>query len=74
VAQSRLCLNADAGWTCSRCPARLCARCHTQAVQPFCNNAHYWQVFFDTNRAINDVGAAAHYAVPERRLATRSLG
>jgi small conductance mechanosensitive channel len=44
------------------------------AVQPFCNNAHYWQVFFDVNRAINDVGAAAHYAVPERRLATRSLG
>ena len=43
-------------------------------VQPYCNNAHYWQVFFDTNRAINDVGAAAHYAVPERRLATRSLG
>ena len=43
------------------------------AVQPCCANEHYWQVYFDTNRAINDVGAAAHYAVPERRVASRSL-
>jgi small conductance mechanosensitive channel len=43
------------------------------AVQPFCRNACYWQVFFDTNQAINEVGATARFAVPERRLATRSL-
>jgi hypothetical protein len=28
---------------------------------------------FDTNKAINDVGAAASYATPERRIATRAL-
>jgi small conductance mechanosensitive channel len=43
------------------------------AVRPYCSNAHYWQVFFDINRAINDVGAAASYAAPERRIATRAL-
>jgi small conductance mechanosensitive channel len=43
------------------------------AVQPSCRNACYWQVFFDTNQAINEVGATARFAVPERRLATRSL-
>jgi small-conductance mechanosensitive channel len=44
------------------------------AVRPFCNNAHYWQVFFDTNKAINDVGSSAKFAVPEQRVATRSIG
>src|ERR1700690_3344581 len=24
------------------------------AVRPYCNNAHYWQVYFDTNRLIRD--------------------
>jgi small conductance mechanosensitive channel len=43
------------------------------AVRPYCSNAHHWQVFFDTNKAINDVGAAASYATPERRIATRPL-
>jgi small conductance mechanosensitive channel len=43
------------------------------AVQPCCPNTCYWQVFFDTNRAINEVGATARFAVPERRLATRTL-
>jgi small conductance mechanosensitive channel len=42
------------------------------AVRPFCANAHYWQVFFDTNRAISDVGGEAGYAVPESRVAMRS--
>jgi small conductance mechanosensitive channel len=44
------------------------------AVRPFCHNDHYWQVFFDTNKAINDVGAAAGYAVPETRQAVRQVG
>jgi small conductance mechanosensitive channel len=43
------------------------------AVRPFCNNAHYWQVFFDTNKAINDVGASAKFAVPEQRVGMRSI-
>jgi hypothetical protein len=43
------------------------------AVQPSCRNERYWQVHFDTNRAIDDVGAAARHAVPERRVASRSL-
>jgi small conductance mechanosensitive channel len=42
------------------------------SVRPYCANAHYWQVFFDTNRAINDVGGEAGYAVPETRVAMRN--
>jgi small conductance mechanosensitive channel len=42
------------------------------SVRPFCANAHYWQVFFDTNRAISDVGGEAGYAVPETRVAMRN--
>ena len=42
------------------------------AVRPYCANAHYWQVFFDTNKAINDVGGEAGYAVPEMRVALRN--
>jgi small conductance mechanosensitive channel len=33
-------------------------------VRPFTNNANYWQVYFDTNRAIAKAMAAAGYAVP----------
>lgn len=25
------------------------------AVGPYCNNQHYWQVYFDTNRTIRDI-------------------
>jgi small conductance mechanosensitive channel len=41
------------------------------AVRPFCHNNHYWQVYFDTNKAIVDVCSAANYAVPETRHAFR---
>lgn len=34
------------------------------AVRPFCHNNDYWQVFFDTNRAIQEVCAAAGYPAP----------
>lgn len=34
------------------------------AVRPYCHNRDYWQVFFDTNRAISEVGGAAHWPVP----------
>jgi small conductance mechanosensitive channel len=43
------------------------------AVRPYCHNSHYWQVFFDTNKAINDVCGEAGYAVPETRHALRKL-
>ncbi len=41
------------------------------AVRPFCNNSHYWQVYFDTNKAIIDVCSEAQYAIPETRHALR---
>jgi small conductance mechanosensitive channel len=37
------------------------------AVRPFCHTDHYWQVCFDTNRTIADVGAEAGYPAPETR-------
>lgn len=33
-------------------------------VRPFCHNNHYWQVYFDTNKVIAEVGAAAGWPVP----------
>jgi len=43
------------------------------AVRPFCHNNNYWQVYFDTNKAIVDVCGEAGYAVPEARYAWRQL-
>jgi small conductance mechanosensitive channel len=37
------------------------------AVRPFCHPDHYWQVYFDTNKAIAGVGAEASYPAPETR-------
>jgi small conductance mechanosensitive channel len=34
------------------------------AVRPFCHNNNYWQVYFDTNRAIQEVCATAGYPAP----------
>ena len=34
------------------------------AVRPFCHNKDYWQVFFDTNKAIQEVCSTAGYPVP----------
>jgi small conductance mechanosensitive channel len=33
-------------------------------VRPYCSNEHYWQVYFDTNRAIAEAFGAAAYPVP----------
>jgi len=33
-------------------------------VRPYCKNEHYWQVYFDTNRAIAETFGAAAYPVP----------
>jgi small conductance mechanosensitive channel len=43
------------------------------AVRPYCHNKDYWQVYFDTNKAINDVCGEAGYAIPETRHAMHSL-
>ncbi len=42
------------------------------AVRPFCHNDHYWQVYFDTNRAIVEVGGEAGYPAPETRHLVRN--
>ena len=42
------------------------------AVRPFCHTDHYWQVYFDTNTAIADVGAEAGYPAPETRHLLRN--
>jgi small conductance mechanosensitive channel len=42
------------------------------AVRPFCHNNHYWQVYFDTNQAIAEVGAEAGYQAPETRHLVRN--
>jgi small conductance mechanosensitive channel len=34
------------------------------AVRPYCNNDHYWQVYFDTNRVIRESLAEAGFPAP----------
>jgi len=41
------------------------------AVRPYCNNAHYWQVYFDTNRVIRETFANAGFPVPEQHYSVR---
>jgi small conductance mechanosensitive channel len=43
------------------------------AVRPYCNNAHYWQVYFDANRAIRETMAGAGFPVPEAHIAQRQV-
>jgi small conductance mechanosensitive channel len=38
------------------------------AVRPYTHTDHYWQVYFDTNRAIVETFGAAGYPVPEDRV------
>jgi len=40
------------------------------AVRPYCNNKHYWQVYFDTNRVIRK--PSAKRAIPCRSTITTS--
>ena len=42
-------------------------------IRPYTANQHYWQVFFDSNRAMRDVFTEAGYPVPEDHTAERSL-
>ena len=41
------------------------------AVRPYCSNAHYWQVYFDTNRLIRETFAHAGFPVPEQHYSVR---
>src|SRR5512137_1740236 len=41
------------------------------AVRPYCNTAHYWQVFFDGNRTIRETFGAAGYPAAEAHLHVR---
>lgn len=34
------------------------------AVRPYCNNDHYWQVYFDTNRMMSESLSAAGFPAP----------
>jgi len=43
------------------------------AVRPYCNTAHYWQVYFDTNRTIRETFGAAGYPAPEAHLNVRQI-
>ncbi|MDJ0730388.1 MAG: mechanosensitive ion channel family protein [Crocosphaera sp.] len=42
------------------------------AVRPYCNNEHYWQVYFDTNKVIRETLGDAGYPIPEQHYAIRS--
>ena len=33
-------------------------------VRPYCNNQHYWQVYFDTNRLIRETFGEARFPAP----------
>ena len=43
------------------------------AVRPYCNNADYWQVYFDTNRVIRESFGEAGFPAPQQyfQVATR---
>ncbi len=41
------------------------------AVRPYCNNDHYWQVYFDTNRIIRESFGEANYPAPEQHFAVK---
>ena len=41
------------------------------AVRPYTHTDHYWQVYFDTNKAISDAFGAAGYPVPESHVQMR---
>ena len=40
-------------------------------VRPYCHNDNDWQVYFDTNQAIGEVGKAANWPAPETRQVVR---
>jgi small conductance mechanosensitive channel len=43
------------------------------AVRPYCHNDNYWQVYFDTNKAIRETFTEAGYPIPEERFTINNL-
>jgi small conductance mechanosensitive channel len=43
------------------------------AVRPYCNNSHYWQVYFDTNEAIVRVARESGWPAPTPASITRMV-
>jgi small conductance mechanosensitive channel len=43
------------------------------AVRPYCHNNDYWQVYFDTNKAIRETFIEAGYPIPEERFTINNL-
>ena len=41
-------------------------------VRPYCHNDHYWQVYFDANRAVAAAFGEAGYTAPATVIATRA--
>ncbi|NJL43321.1 MAG: mechanosensitive ion channel family protein [Pseudanabaena sp. SU_2_4] len=41
------------------------------AVRPFCNNQHYWQVYFNTNEVIREAFGTAGFPAPEQHYVVR---
>jgi len=44
------------------------------SVRPYTHNDHYWQVYFDTNMAIRDIGGEAGYSVPDQHFQIQNKG
>jgi small conductance mechanosensitive channel len=42
------------------------------AVRPYCHTDHYWQVYFDTNRAIREAFGTAGFPTPEQHFVLRN--
>jgi small conductance mechanosensitive channel len=42
------------------------------AVRPYCNNEHYWQVYFDTNCIIRESFGEAGFPAPEQHFVLRN--
>lgn len=43
------------------------------AVRPYTHTDHYWQVYFDTNKAIVETLGAAGYLAPETPVVHRNV-
>jgi small conductance mechanosensitive channel len=44
------------------------------AVRPYCDNRHYWNVYFATNKTIHETFTEAKYPAAEQRYAVRAVG
>jgi small conductance mechanosensitive channel len=42
-------------------------------VRPYCNNEHYWQVYFDTNKTIRETFTQAEYPIPVEAFNLNSI-